>query len=497
MATITAYGGVDEIGGNRLLVETDVRIFLDLGTSFRALKHFFHEYLKPRKVSGMADYFRMGLAPDVPGLYRPDLLRQMGRDEEPRGVDAILLSHPHLDHAGLFPLVRPDVPIYTSPAGRAVLQAVQDTSPDGVLKDFLTYQDQFGFVRMKKDAARMRKIRGDERNERPRPVSHEALVDIGKTRIENHTVDHSIPGARGILLATDGFSLAYSGDLRRHGRRAGDTDRFVQRAGGVDYLLMEGTNLGNENKDPDPDAGATKFIPESEVAREVADEVRKADGFCFVNYPPRDLDRLLSFHEAARQTGRRLLLTAKQAHLLELMRRVDVDAPPLNDPNLGVYMPRRGYGLIERPDLTHDDPKLLADDYSDYELPHLGRPYTFSRGDVRRDPRAFLVYVDYYNMTELVDLDPDGGAYIYSKTEPFDEEMELDYARLQHWLDHFRLRLVKKHASGHFPPEDLWHAIDQIRPKKLLPMHTENPKAFLRQYPHKAEIMQYGRSVAA
>lgn len=49
MAAVTCYGGVGEIGGNRLLVDLGgTSLLLDFGFSFGAEGRFFEEYLQPR-----------------------------------------------------------------------------------------------------------------------------------------------------------------------------------------------------------------------------------------------------------------------------------------------------------------------------------------------------------------------------------------------------------------------------------------------------------------
>lgn len=497
MPRVTAFGGIEEIGGNRVLVETDARIFLDFGTSYKNQGLFFHEYLKPRKVSGLSDYFRMGLAPDLRGVYREDLLRQMGRPPEPKSVDAVVLSHPHLDHAGLFPLLRPDIPLVMSPASRAILRTLQDTGNASQPIDYLTYEQQFGLRDAKTGPPRKLKAEGAARTRVERVVQSEASVEFGKTKVVTWTVDHSIPGSRGTIVESPDLTLAYTGDLRLHGRRREDTQRFLKRAAGVDVLVTEGTNLepetplvGKEEED-----SPTKFMPEGEVAKTLAETIGQAEGFCFVNYPNRDVDRFYSFYEAARRTSRRLLLTTKQAHMFDLLRKEGLEVPSLEDRNLGVYLPRRGYGYVDRPELAQAHPNVLKEDYQRFEQPFLDQKFTFSPADVRREPHGFLVYVDYYNMTELIDLDPSKGTYVFSKTEPFDDEMELDHLRLRRWLDHFHLRLQKAHASGHAPPDDLWFAIDAIGADRILPIHTLNVRAFEDRYRGKVERVALGKAV--
>jgi hypothetical protein len=43
-------------------------------------------------------------------------------------------------------------------------------------------------------------------------------------------------------------------------------------------------------------------------------------------------------------------------------------------------------------------------------------------------------------MKHLLDIKPKGGNYIYSSCESFNEEMEIDFKRLWHWLKRFNIK---------------------------------------------------------
>jgi len=49
MTSLTFYGGVNEIGGNKILLkDKDTKVFLDFGKSFSRRANYFEEYLNPR-----------------------------------------------------------------------------------------------------------------------------------------------------------------------------------------------------------------------------------------------------------------------------------------------------------------------------------------------------------------------------------------------------------------------------------------------------------------
>ena len=75
MVEITCYGGVNEIGGNKIQVEFNKgSIFLDFGQSFKAESYFFEEFLQHRSKSGFYDLSILNILPQINGLYRQDAL---------------------------------------------------------------------------------------------------------------------------------------------------------------------------------------------------------------------------------------------------------------------------------------------------------------------------------------------------------------------------------------------------------------------------------------
>ncbi len=75
VASLTFYGGVNEIGGNKILLEDrGTRVFLDFGQSFNLGSDYFAGWLQPRSVNGLGDYFEFGLLPKIKGVYTKEQL---------------------------------------------------------------------------------------------------------------------------------------------------------------------------------------------------------------------------------------------------------------------------------------------------------------------------------------------------------------------------------------------------------------------------------------
>lgn len=71
MATVTRHGGVNRIGGNKILVEAgDTSMFLDFGFAFGAEGRYYEEYLQPRSPSKLRDLLELGWVQALDGICR-------------------------------------------------------------------------------------------------------------------------------------------------------------------------------------------------------------------------------------------------------------------------------------------------------------------------------------------------------------------------------------------------------------------------------------------
>ncbi|MCK4388315.1 MAG: exonuclease, partial [Dehalococcoidia bacterium] len=138
MISITVYGGAGTIGGNKILLEADdTAVSLDFGINYNLWSQYFEEYLKPRSARGLADLFETGLLPAVKGIYRRDLELSWENIWDRVGpntriteihLDAVLLSHAHLDHSGHISFLHHDIPIVCTTTTAFLVKAIQDSS---------------------------------------------------------------------------------------------------------------------------------------------------------------------------------------------------------------------------------------------------------------------------------------------------------------------------------------------------------------------------------
>lgn len=98
---------------------------------------------------------------------------------------------------------------------------------------------------------------------------------------------------------------------------------------------------------------------------------------------------------------------------------------------------------------------------------------------VHRNQGELIVHLGFFDINELIDIRPNpGSVYIQSTSEPHNEEQRIDEERLDNWLRLFDVPRLHAHASGHANYLDLMRMVGDIKPKKLIPIHTEHPKLF-------------------
>ena len=452
---IKFYGGVNEIGGNRILLEDgSSRVFLDYGMSFSRHRMFFEEYLKPRYASaGLKDLLRLRLIHYLPGIYRPDLLELIGKEPhtEP-SLQGLLLSHIHLDHSALISLLDERIPIVCSEITREYARALLEVGTRGL------ETEMYNFKRRPLFDTR------DEPIERSFPFYRPGKeMKVGNMSVIPYSVDHSVLGAAAYILRTSSATVVYTGDLRWHGGLTDDTEKFVEAAAKAepDIMLCEGTRIDETENDS-----------EESIREKAVSTIQEAKGLVIADFAFRDLTRLTTFYGIAKETNRKLVISKRDAYLIEALSKapdIPFHLPSPQDPNVLIYIDRKSTG-------TYSDR-----DYDKWERPYLNASNAIRAEQVHEEQEHLLIHLTFFDINELVDIDPaPNTAYIHSASEPHNEEQVIDQQRLDNWLDYFRVKKYHYHASGHASGTDIRRLVEQVKPKTLIPIHTEHADLFRR-----------------
>jgi ribonuclease J len=402
LASIEFWGGLGVIGSSKIMItDGGHRVLLDIGLDIPSGANLFRAPVPIRQERELADRLRVGAAPALPGIYDPAFLAPgdpLGRPVGDPAATRIFVSHPHIDHVGLAGWVRPEIGVYAHTDAVDMLDALSANGlglPGG-------------------DPAWRRLTEGE-------------VVSVGEMTVECVLVDHDVPGACGYLVRTNDGTLAYTGDIRFHGRRPELSNAFVDLVRGVDVLVTEGTTLSFTPQDGPP-------RDEDDVIESFVGIMADAPGLVLLSTYERDIERVEEFIAAAEAQGRTIVWPKPIAGLLRA---------------LGVAGARTW-----AEEGSSEGVELAA---------------------VHAKPSAFVVVPSSGDLPSLLDLPIQAGdVFVHANGEPLGE-FDPRWSVFTDWLDHFGVRLRKIGCWGHALPDQVHGMVERIAPKVVFPIHTFEP----------------------
>jgi ribonuclease J len=401
------HRGTKEIGGSCVELQSGrSRIVVDMGMPLVDDKK---GPFDPRSLEGRSldELKELKLLPDIQGLYK----------EETKSIDAVLISHSHLDHYGFLKYIHPDIPIYMSEGAKQMIRISDIFTPNKV-----------GPINIRVLA------KGKE-------------IKIGEFLVTPYLVDHSAFDARAFLIEAGGKRVFYSGDFRGHGRKSVLFKKMVENPPErVDCLLMEGSMLGR---------GEQAYESEEKVQARIEEILRKQDNISFLFTSSQNIDRLVSAYKACRRTDSILVIDIYTAFILDNLRKVSTNIPQFDSKNIRIKFLK-----------SHAD--TLADSgYGDLLF-----VYNRSKIDMfeinRKKNKILMIARDnsvFPNIVKKID-NIEGSMVIYSLWEGYLTDKFRDYCAKK------GLTIEQVHTSGHAVAEDLKRFAGALKPKVLIPIHT-------------------------
>jgi len=408
------HRGTKEIGGTCIeLSAQNTRILLDFGMPLVNDKK---EPFDSRALEGKSldELKKLKLLPKISGLYK----------NEAREIDAIFISHSHLDHYGFLKYVHPDIPIYMSKGAKQLIK----------ISDIFT-PNKIGQINAK-------------------TIDKDKKAKIGEFVITSYLVDHSAFDARAFLVEADGKRVFYSGDFRGHGRKSILFKDIINNPpDNIDCLLMEGSMLGR---------GKQLYENEEKVQAKIAKILRKSSNITFLFTSTQNIDRLVSAYKACLRTDSIFVIDIYTAFVLDNLRKVSAHIPQFDWKNIRIKF------------LKYHADVLAEAGYKD--LLYVYNRSKIDMFEINREKDKILMLARdnsiFPNILKNIDK-PEGSTIIYSMWEGYLTDKFKDYCASK------KLQLEQIHTSGHAIVEDLEAFAKAISPKTLIPIHTFEGK----QYP--------------
>ena len=340
-----------------------------------------------------------------------------------KGADAIFLSHAHADHYGFLDLLPQDTPIYATEESFAMLAL------DGILGDDPT------------------------KHLEKRPLTSGQSCEVADIKVTAYIVDHSAYGACAYLIECDGKRILYSGDIRLHGVKG---ILYKNLPKNVDYLLLEGTNILRAKNNP----------TEREIENQFVEAFNDApDALHLVWCSAKNIDRICALFRACIRCGKTLAIDPYTANVLAAVAQLNSKIPTATTAEqMKVYFPHR---------LT----KRLTERNKDQYIYSLNpKQNKVSYDDFSGSPEKYVMLVRPTILTYLHRIKAARIRLIKSIWGGYWDEPNTE--RFRSWVEEHCEQVKDIHSSGHADTQSLQRIVEFVRPKTIVPIHTDAPKRF-------------------
>lgn len=243
--------------------------------------------------------------------------------------NAVLFTHYHGDHAGMFERVLPQIPIYMGAVAKQIYAVVQNT-----LKTKLNKGNPLKVLSF---------------NEY---IVGQSLY-FGDIKVTPYAIDHSAFDAYMLLIEADGKRILHTGDFRMHGVKGGKMPIvFEKYCKNIDVLITEGTMLSRIDE---------KVISEHELGTQV-DKLLYENKYVFSLCSSTNIDTIAEFYNAALKNNKPFIICEKdfQGEILNIVTQ-NTTSPFYNfnrrkvysyGENLHEFMAEKGFFFLGRANYT-------------------------------------------------------------------------------------------------------------------------------------------------
>lgn len=355
------------------------------------------------------------ILPNVKGLYKWDL--------DNKKVDGVLISHPHMDHYGLFGYLRDDITYYLGRAAKKIIDMTcAFTNMKGSIKNYIA-------------------------------VESGKSVRIGDFKVTPYLMDHSAFDSYAFLIESNGKRLLYSGDFRNHGRKEKAFQYFLHACPKeVDALILEGTMFGRSNK---------PIETERDLEVKINKTISKVEGIVLANFSAQNIDRFVTMYRVAKRNNKIFAIDFYTANIVSMLGN-SIPHPSKQFPEIRVFYPKRLSDKTARE--------------GNINLMYKFTRYKISKPEMNEKANDIMILVRSSMIDDLKHLNLDNGLFIYSMWEGYLKEKSMEL--MLSYIKDKRIPFKHIHTSGHATVDTLKKVVDEINPKLVIPIHSFYPEDY-------------------
>jgi len=352
-------------------------------------------------------------------------------------IDAILISHPHQDHFGEIVNIENSTPLYCGELSMELMNATKIFTGNKILKNnFQLFEAWKSFK-------------------------------IGDFKVTPYLVDHSATDAYAFLIEADNKKVLYSGDFRANGRKSKLFDKIIndKNLKDIDILLMEGTMLQRSNGD---------FSDEQSVENEIYKTIKQNNQISFMIGSSQNIDSIVSAYRACKKANKIFVIDIYTAWILQKMKIVSSSIPDMSWDNVKVIKKFGGnyyQKLKENREYFKEFTSKVFDNIVDID-------------DIKSNPEYYFLKISPWHIQKILNyIEVDTSNIIYSQwlgylKEEFSDTKTVElYKNLKN-----NNNWVYAHTSGHADLPALQKFATSLKPKKLIPIHTEFKDKFVEYF---------------
>lgn len=273
-------------------------------------------------------------------------------------------------------------------------------------------------------------------------LTHGKPITVGNITVTPYLCDHSAFDSYMLSCESDNERILYTGDFRSNGRKSYDRLLSVLPTE-VNVLICEGTTLSREEY-----VAQTETDLENEAVKLFAEY----DGPIFILQSSMNIDRIVTMYRAAKRSGRIFL---EDLYMANITSAIGGSIP---NPNFSDVYP-----FITNPGRYEELCRYRN---------RVGKEFISQSRFVMCVRTSMLRYLK----SLVSDINFMNGLLVYSYWSGYKEQSEMKsfLAECQ------KLGLIVRtlHTSGHADKEAIRKLIETVKPKRILPVHTEFPEWF-------------------